>query len=66
MDKIQALERLIDKNNRNIQTQTEEFRQELMVPLHDDTKKGWPWVVRKPTLVYPDTVQELPADNRYP
>jgi len=28
--------------------------------------KGVTKAVRKPTLVYPDTVQELPADNGHP
>lgn len=36
------------------------------MPLHDETEEGWAEVVRKPSLVYPVTIQELPASYRHP
>ena len=34
--------------------------------MHDETEEGLPQVVRKPTLVYLITIQDLPADDRHP
>lgn len=34
--------------------------------MHDENEEGMPKVVRKPILVYPITIQDLPADDRYP
>lgn len=39
IDKIQTLERLINENRKNAQTETEQFRQEPTVPLHDESEE---------------------------
>lgn len=39
--------------------QTEEFRQEPTVSLHDETEEEQPEVVQDPTLAYPGGIQEL-------
>ena len=66
IDKIQALERPTYWNKKNTQTQTEEFRQEPIAPLHEETEEGWPTLIKKPTLVHPVTTQEWPADDGHP
>lgn len=43
---------------------TKKFRQDPTVPAHKETEEGWPKVVRKPTLVYPVTIQDIPSDNK--
>lgn len=40
VNKTQALERLINENQKNTQLQIKEFRQEPIVPLHDETEEG--------------------------
>lgn len=36
-----------------------------MLP-HNKTKDGWFKVARKPTLVYPVTIEDLPGNDRHP
>lgn len=65
-DKIQAIERCTNENKKNAQTQIEEFRQESIVPSHDETEEERPKLTRKPTLVYPVTIEEQPECDRHP
>lgn len=51
---------------KNIQTQAVKFRQEPTMPLLEKTEEERPKVVRKSTLVYPVTIQELLAHDRQP
>lgn len=39
IDKIQTLERLINENRKNAQTETEQFRQEPTAPLHHESEE---------------------------
>lgn len=64
-DKIQALERFTNENKKNTQKETEEFRQEPAVPMHEEIEEGCPKVLRKRNLVYQIMIQEWPADDRH-
>lgn len=46
--------------------ETEQFSTELTSPLNYETEEEQTKVVRKPTLIYPVTVQEQPPDDRHP
>lgn len=62
---MQALERLIDGNNKNTQTKTG-IQTKTYNALHDETEEWRSKDVRKPTLIHAITIQEQPADNRHP
>jgi hypothetical protein len=63
---IQRSLRLINENKKNTQIQTKEFSQDPTVPPHDETQEGQLEIFRKPTLVYPVTIQYLPGESRFP
>lgn len=66
INKIQALERLVNENKKNTQTQTEEFRQDPAAIDMMKLKKGVSRLLEnQPTLIYLVTIQDLPAD-KYP
>ena len=61
--KIQALEKLIKTDHRDIQIQIEEFKGEPISALHYKVREEQPKVFKKPTLIYSVTLQELPNDR---
>lgn len=65
-DKIQDLEGPTNKNQKNTQTQTEEFRAQLITLLRQETEERWPKIIRTPTLNHTITIQELSPDDRHP
>lgn len=62
IDTIKALVILLNKIRKY--SDTEEFRQKPTTPTHNETVQGWP-NDRKPTLVYPIIIKELPAVDRH-
>lgn len=64
INKIQALERLVNENKKNTQTQTEEFSQDPAAIDMMKLKKGVSRLLEnQPTLIYLVTIQDLPADK---
>ena len=62
--KTQVLENFIKTDRRDIQIQTEEFKEESLSNLHFKVIEVQTNVFKQPTLIYPVTLQELP-NNRY-
>lgn len=59
VNNIQVLDlRLIktqsNENNKNTQTQTEEFRAQPTSPLYYETEEQWPKAIRIQTLIFPN------------
>lgn len=61
--KIQAFEKLIKADHRDIQTQSEELKREPISALHCKVRGEQPKVFKQLILIYLVTLQELPNDK---